>query len=67
MKYEDELHGKIVKLESENKRLRDALEEIKQTVTAAQDPVYSFVIDLDIKDGAVILETVENALKGEDK
>ncbi len=52
---------------AEIKRLRKALEEIKQTVIAGQNPVYPFVIYLDSKDGAFILETVENALKGGDK
>ena len=57
-------NGRIEELESENKRLREALTEIKKTVAAAQNPVYSFDFYLDRKDGAFILETVENALKG---
>ena len=60
---EDELPGKTGKLESENKRLREALEEIKNNVKEAQDPVYSFHFDLDSKHGMFILETAENALK----
>ena len=60
---ENELIGKIGKLEAENKRLREALEEIKNTVKEAQDPVYSFHFDLDSKHGVFILETAENALK----
>ena len=51
-------------MEAEIKRLYGALEEIKQTVTSAQSPVCSFHFDLDSKDGAFILETAENALKG---
>ena len=61
---ENELPEKIEKLEAENARLREALEEIKHTVTSAQSPVCSFHFDLDSKDGAFILETAENALKG---
>ena len=61
---EDELHGKIGKLEAENKRLREALTEIKKTVESSQDTVYPFHLALDSKDGEFILETVENALKG---
>ena len=45
--------------------LREALEKIKNSVKEAQDPVYSFHFDLDSKDGVFILETAENALKGE--
>ena len=52
-------------LEQENKRLREALEEIKNTVKEAQDPVYSFHFDLDSKHGAFILEVAKEALKGE--
>lgn len=64
---EDELHGKIGKLEAENARLREALKEIKNSVKEAQDPVYSFHFDLDSKHGVFILETAENALKGENR
>ena len=64
---ENELVEKIEKLEAENARLREVLEEIKQTVTSAQSPVCSFHFDLDSKDGAFILETAENALKGNEK
>ena len=60
---ENELIEKIEKLEAENTRLREALNEIKKTVEEAQDPVYSFHFDLDSKHGMFILETVENALK----
>ena len=55
---------RIEELEAEIKRLYGALEEIKHTVTSAQSPVCSFHFDLDSKDGAFILETAENALKG---
>ena len=61
---ENELPEKIEKLESENKRLREALTEIKKTVESAQDTVYPFHLALDSKDGVFILETAENALKG---
>ena len=61
---EDELIGKIGKLEAENARLREALTEIKKTVESAQDTVYPFHLALDSKDGVFILETAENALKG---
>ena len=61
---EDELSEKIKKLEAENVRLREALTEIKKTVESAQDTVYPFHIALDSKDGVFILETAENALKG---
>ena len=57
---EDELHGKIEKLEAENTRLREALTEIKNTVESKQDTVYPFHIALDSKDGLFILETVDN-------
>lgn len=57
------LEKKIGKLEAENKRLREALTEIKNTVESTQDTVYPFHIALDSKDGLFILETVENALK----
>ena len=63
---EDELPGKIGKLEAENKRLREALTEIKKTVESAQDAVYPFHLALDSKDGVFILETAENALKWND-
>ena len=56
-------NGRIEELEAENKRLREAFNEIKKTVEDAQDPVYSFHFDLDSKHGMFILETVENALK----
>ena len=61
---ENELVEKIEELEAEIKRLYGALEEIKHTVTSAQSPVCLFHFDLDSKDGAFILETAENALKG---
>ena len=64
---ENELHKKIEKLERENTRLREALEEIKNTVKEAQDPVYSFHFDLDSKHGAFILEVTKEALKGDDE
>ena len=64
---ENELNEKIEKLERENARLREALTEIKKTVEDAQDTVYPFHLALDSKDGVFILETVENALKGESK
>ena len=60
---ENELPGKIGKLERENARLREALTEIKKTVEDAQDTVFPFHLALDSKDGVFILETVENALK----
>ena len=56
-------NGRIEELEAENKRLREALTEIKNTVESTQDTVYPFHIALDSKDGLFILETVENALK----
>ena len=48
----------------ENRTLRQALEEIRQTVSNAQDTTGLFDFELDSKDGAFILETAENALKG---
>ena len=48
----------------ENRALRQALEEIRQTVTNAQDTTGLFYFELDSKDGKFILETAENALKG---
>lgn len=48
----------------ENRALRQALEEIRQTVTNAQDTTGLFHFELDSKDGRFILETAENALKG---
>ena len=48
----------------ENCALRQALEEIRQTVTNAQDTTGLFYFELDSKDGKFILETAENALKG---
>ena len=59
--------SKIRELDYENARLRKALEEIRQTVIAGQSSVYPFVFDLDGKDGAFILETANNALKGKDE
>ena len=53
--------------DDENARLREALEEIKNNVKEAQDPVYSFHFDLDSKHGMFILETAENALKGDEE
>ena len=55
--------SKIMELDYENARLRKALEEIRQTVIAGQNSVYPFVFYLDSKEGAFILETVNNALK----
>lgn len=49
----------------ENRTLRQALEEIRQTVSNAQDTTGLFHFELDSKDGRFILETAENALKGE--
>ena len=57
------LESKIMELNDENIQLRNALEEIKNAVKEAQDPVYSFHFDLDSKHGMFILETAENALK----
>ena len=51
-------------LKEENKRLREALEEIKKTVEYAQDTVYPLNISLDSKDGLYILEVTKEALKG---
>lgn len=48
----------------ENRALRQALEEIRQTVSNAQDTNGLFHFELDSKDGEFILETAENALKG---
>ena len=59
--------SKIRELDYENVRLRKALEEIRQTVVAGQNSVYPFVFYLDSKDGAFILETANNALKGKDE
>jgi len=59
--------SKIRELDYENARLRKALEEIRQTVIAGQSSVYPFVFYLDGKDGAFILETANNALKGKDE
>ena len=47
--------------------LRKALKEIKNTFKEAQDPVYPFHFDLDSKHGAFILETAEEALKGDEE
>lgn len=65
--YANVLETKLVERDNENMRLRKALEEIKQTVIAGQNPIYPFVIYLDSKDGAFILETANNALKGKDE
>ena len=51
----------------ENRTLRQALEEIRQTVSNAQDTNGLFHFELDSKDGKFILETAENALKGNEK
>ena len=61
---EDKLHEELNKLEAKNKRLREALTEIKKTVESAQDTVYPFHLALDSKDGVFILETANNVLKG---
>ena len=49
----------------ENRALRQALEEIRQTVTNAQDTTGLFYFEMDRKDCKFILEPAENALKGE--
>ena len=49
----------------ENRTLRQALEEIRKTVSNAQDTNGLFYFELDSKDCKFILETAENALKGE--
>lgn len=59
--------SKIRELDYENARLRKALEEIRQIVIAGQNSVYPFVFYLDSKDGAFILETANDALKGKDE
>ena len=59
----EQCNGRIDELESENKRLREALTEIKKTVESTQDTIYPFHLALDSKDGVFILETAENALK----
>ena len=61
---ENELNEKIGKLERENKRLREALTEIKKTVESAQDTIYPFHIALDSKDAVYILDIAKEALKG---
>lgn len=48
----------------ENCTLRQALEEIRQTVSNAQVTPGLFYFELDSKDANFILETAENALKG---
>ena len=55
----------VKKLEAENDRLREALEEIKKTVEDAQDTIYPFHIALDSKDAVYILEVTKEALKGD--
>lgn len=62
---ENELTEKIGKLEAENDRLREALEEIKKTVEDAQDTIYPFHIALDSKDAVYILDIAKEALKGD--
>ena len=47
----------------ENRALRQALEEIRQTVSNSQDTTGLFYFELDSKDCKFILETAENALK----
>ena len=49
----------------ENRTLRQALEEIRKTVSNAQDTTGLLYFELDSKDCKLILETAENALKGE--
>lgn len=49
----------------ENRTLRQALEEIRKTVSNAQDTTGLLYFELDSKDCKFILETAENALKGE--
>lgn len=53
--------------DKEIKRLREALEKIKNTVEDAQDAVYPFHIALDSKDGLYILEVTKEALKGREE
>ena len=65
--YIEALESKIRELNDENIQLRKALEEIRQTVIDGQSPYPPFVFYLDSKDGAFILETTNNALKGEDE
>ena len=48
----------------ENRTLRQALEEIRQTVSNAQDTTGLFYFELDSKDCKFILETANNVLKG---
>ena len=50
---------------AENKRLREALNEIKKTVEDAQDTIYPFHIALDSKDAVYILDIAKEALKGD--
>lgn len=58
---ETELHGKIGKLEAENKRLREALEKIvnKNEFTRYFDVAYI--------DGIPMIEIAQKALKGNEK
>ena len=62
-----DLAKKIGKLEAENKRLREALEEIQNQVEQAQDTIYPFHIALDSKDAVYILDIAKEALKGDDE
>ena len=70
--YEQKLYMSLAELKEiankavleENRTLRQALEEIRQTVSNAQDTNGLFHFELDSKDGEFILETAENALKG---
>ena len=61
---EDELAEKIKKLEAKNTKMQVTLEEIRQTLSNAQDTTRLFYFELYSKDCKFILETAENALKG---
>ena len=54
-------------LKEENKRLHEALAEIKKTIEYAQDTVYPLHIALDSKDGLYILEVVKEALESKEE
>jgi len=60
---ENELTGKIGKLESENKRLREALEAIKDEIEQYRVSYNLNLFDIDSKSAAFILETAQDALK----
>ncbi len=67
MKEQTALWLGIQDLKYEISSLREALEKIKKTVEEAQDPIVPSCFILDSNDGAFILETAENALKGNEK